>query len=441
MNWKVVWSLMVLVVVFPSTLLAFEVGNFHINGFVSQGYLDSSENNFLTEDSKEGSTQFREIGMTAQGQLTDKLRVGVQLLSRDLGDVGNDQIRLDWAYADYRFNDQVGIRLGKVKLPLGLYNEGRDTDMLRPMVFLPQSIYDETKRDLLVAYMGSGLYGNLTLGALGDLDYHAFYGTIDFPDDALLNDALTNNATFTLRTEVGPDLVPVAPGSTPQQKQGFVMNNLYAKNLEIDNDYIAGGAVVLNTAVEGLRFGLSYLRVKNDLDFNSVISIDPLDYGDPALYLAGSGLSGTLTNESTWVGSVEYVLGNLALAAEYAETDREQTFAGYTGQDATSQSYYLMASYTFLEKFTLSLLYDVFYSDKDDKDGKDFAATSPARRDFFSWRKDFGIGLRYDVNANWTLKAEYHDVNGTALFMTVLNDPADLEEDWEYAAFKVSYNF
>ncbi|PLX89959.1 MAG: hypothetical protein C0614_01450 [Desulfuromonas sp.] len=129
------------------------------------------------------------------------------------------------------------------------------------------------------------------------------------------------------------------------------------------------------------------------------------------------------------------------LAAEYAETEREQTFSGYTGMDATSQSYYAMASYTFMEKFTLSLLYDVFYSDKDDKDGKDFAATSPSRQDFFSWRKDFGIGLRYDVNANWTLKAEYHDVNGTALFMTVLNDPADLEEDWDYVAFKVSYNF
>jgi hypothetical protein len=100
-----------------------------------------------------------------------------------------------------------------------------------------------------------------------------------------------------------------------------------------------------------------------------------------------------------------------------------------------------MASYTFLDQWTLSLLYDVYYSDKDDKDGEEFAKASPLRQDYFAWRKDRGVGLRYDVNPWWTLKAEYHDLNGTGLFMTGINDPSDLEEDWSYVAFKASFIF
>jgi len=35
----------------------------------------------------------------------DKLRVGIQLFSRDIGDTDNNRIDLDWAFADYRWRD------------------------------------------------------------------------------------------------------------------------------------------------------------------------------------------------------------------------------------------------------------------------------------------------------------------------------------------------
>ena len=152
---------------------AFELGeNLRINGFLSQGYIKSEGNNYLG-DSLDGSFQLNEFGLTLNSTVTDNLRLGLQLLSRDLGAEGNNDVLIDWAMADYRWQDWLGIRLGKGKLPIGLYNQGRDSDFLRPMVFLPQSIYDEGKRTLVVAAVGGSLYGNIALGRSGDLEYQA----------------------------------------------------------------------------------------------------------------------------------------------------------------------------------------------------------------------------------------------------------------------------
>ncbi|PLX95671.1 MAG: hypothetical protein C0619_00965 [Desulfuromonas sp.] len=419
----------------PLQAAAFDVAQLQINGFLSQGYLDSSENSFLAGDSVDGTTEFNEVGIAVSTQISDKLRAGMQLLSRDLGNVGNNEVRLDWGFADYRHEDYLGVRIGKVKLPMGLYNEGRDTDMLRPMVFLPQSIYDETKRDLLVAYQGGGLYGNLSFGVLGDLDYHGFYGGINIGDESLLINALQQNASFTLTSAnaTGP------LGFADQYK---------VNNVEVDNDYIAGGGLVLNSALDGLRLGVSWLTVQNQLSYSGMITESQMNPGMPPTPNTSPDIIGTippsvgqLNNEATYVASLEYVYENLTLVGEYSETERKQKFGNITAIDATSQSYYVMAAYTFMDRMTVSALYDVYYSDKDDKDGDAFAATSPSRQDFFSWRKDLGVGVRYDITPNWLVKAEYHDVDGAALFLTTVNDPAELEQDWDYFVVKTSVNF
>lgn len=444
---RVLGSIVLLALFYPYVVSASDMGTVNINGFVSQGYLNSDDNNVFG-DTEGGTTEFNEFGLTFNTLLSDKLRAGAQILSRDLGDVGNNEVDLDWGFADYHYTDALGLRLGKVKLPMGLYNEGRDSDFLRNMVFLPQSIYDETKRELLVAYQGAGLYGNLSAGSWGDIDYHGFYGAISFSDDAPLNSALTQNGTFTLRSNLGPVLVPAhtpdfGGGPAGQALAQQYVQNISLEDLEIQNDYIAGISFIFNTALDGLRVGASYLAVKNDLSFTTNVSIDPtIDPTQAFQVFTTEDLTGSLENSSTMVGSLEYMFSDFVFAVEYAETEREQAFNGFEGVNATSKSYYGMLAYSISDKLALSVLYDVYYSDKDDKDGTQFVAANPAqRKDFMTWRKDLGIGIRYDVNYNWTLKAEYHDVNGTGLFMNVVNDIADLEEDWSYFALKASFNF
>ena len=128
----------------------------------------------LLGEATNGTSAFTEAAITVTAQPMDRLRVGIQFLGRSFGSSGGDQVVIDWAYGDYRWKDQLGFRAGKVKLPFGLYNEGRDVDMLRTCIFLPQSIYNERMRDFILAYEGAGAYGNFPQP--GQLEHDRFQG-------------------------------------------------------------------------------------------------------------------------------------------------------------------------------------------------------------------------------------------------------------------------
>ena len=135
----VLFPLFLVAVLFSSTrlVLAFDLKALEVHGFVSQGYLRSTDNNYLAK-TEDGTTEFNDVAINVSTTLTDKLRVGCQFLARDLGDAGNNKVVLDWGYGDYHFRDEIGIRIGKVKRPMGFYNEGRDVDILRTWVLLPR---------------------------------------------------------------------------------------------------------------------------------------------------------------------------------------------------------------------------------------------------------------------------------------------------------------
>ncbi len=58
-----------------------------IHGFISQGYIKSSEYNYIVSDSEDGSFQFNEFGINFTSNLTDDIHMGMQLIARDLGDL------------------------------------------------------------------------------------------------------------------------------------------------------------------------------------------------------------------------------------------------------------------------------------------------------------------------------------------------------------------
>src|SRR5271170_91113 len=113
-----------------------------IHGFASQGFiLTTNGNNYLDNGTTNGSFQFSEIGLNFTKSLTDKLRIGMQLFAQDLGPSGSYTVQMDWFYVDYRVTDWFGIRVGRVKIPFGLYNDIQDVDSARLPVLLPQSVY------------------------------------------------------------------------------------------------------------------------------------------------------------------------------------------------------------------------------------------------------------------------------------------------------------
>jgi hypothetical protein len=149
-----------------------------IHGFASQGFVHTDDNNWLTMNtSNVGSGEFTDFGANASVQITDKFRVGAQIYDRNLGQLGRWHPSLDWAYADYRFKPWFGMRGGKVKTTIGLYNDTQDLDFLHPFALLPQSVYPTDLRDSTIAHAGGDVYGNIRLGQrLGTISYTGYAG-------------------------------------------------------------------------------------------------------------------------------------------------------------------------------------------------------------------------------------------------------------------------
>jgi hypothetical protein len=159
----------------PVTGNPFDDMNIEAHGFASFGYLRSWQR-ATYGDSQHGTTDFWEAGINVIARPIDHLRLGAQLFTRDLGYIDNGKPQLDWAYADWRTNDALGIQLGRVRLPAGLYNEIQDIDAARTPVFLPVSVYNPRMRDLFISTDGGKIYGLLQLGGAGDLEYQVFVG-------------------------------------------------------------------------------------------------------------------------------------------------------------------------------------------------------------------------------------------------------------------------
>src|SRR5271166_2974350 len=148
-----------------------------VHGFVSQGFIYTNDNNWLTMNTSQGSAAFTDFGLNMSSHLTDKLLVGAQVYDRNLGQLGQYHPSLDWAVVDYRFKRWFGVRGGKVKTTLGLYTDTQDLDFLRPFALLPQSVYPTDLRDATIAHLGGDIYGTISLKHhLGDFSYTAYAG-------------------------------------------------------------------------------------------------------------------------------------------------------------------------------------------------------------------------------------------------------------------------
>ena len=105
-------------------------GDWQAHGFLSQGYTYTSGNDFFGNSQGDGSLDFTELGLNVLGHPWPNLLIAAQGVYRNA--VGSDQeaFRLDYANLDYHLPlgeaVTLGVRLGRVKNPIGLYNETRD---------------------------------------------------------------------------------------------------------------------------------------------------------------------------------------------------------------------------------------------------------------------------------------------------------------------------
>lgn len=423
-------AILCLLVVPGGRALAMTTGEgLYLGGFVSQGYLNSADHNYLIPNTREGSGAFNEVALHVTAEPGDDLRVGIQLLGRDFGSRTTASVVVDWAYGDYRWRDQLGFRAGKIKLPIGLYNQGRDIDMLRTAVLLPQSVYAEQDRELLIAYEGIGAYGSILLGRWGELDYELCYGSLSVPDGGIgpTNDAYREGARQSIpfvaaavadRYSVPVDSVSVELADSPDP--------------ELAVPWIAGGSLIWLTPITGLRVGGTYFA--GDVEAAGSYRYDVLvgDGDGLPTYLPWTvSVDQDLDLHSTVNGSLEYVRGRWTLAAEFART----RFA-----ELSDLGWYASNQVQLSSRWSAAVTYSEYYPNRDDRDGHALAAAGLAEHG--AWQRDLGLSVRFDVNEHWLLKLEWHAMDGTAMILEGGPDAAtDNDRYWRMLAAKTTFHF
>ncbi len=364
------------------------------HGFLSQGFVWTSANRWYG-DSEKGSLDFTEMGLNLSFRPVGPLRLAAQGIFRRSGRLNPNEIRLDYALADYTFlstsQGRMGIMLGRVKNPLGFYSETRDVAFTRPTIFLPQSIYFDRTRNFGLANDGFQFYGEYST-TWGDWFLHAGAGWPNGTRDKEF-ERLTLGRNW--NGEIEPRLSGI--GRLMYEYQG--------------------GMVRL--AVTGAIANARHNPGKNNPFEKGRIVFKPVIF------------------------SAQYNGEKLTVTGEYAlRFFKFEDFGIYfPDQSITGESYYLQASYRILPKVEVVGRYDVYFVDRDDTSGRKYAKlTGNPRHKRFA--RDWTAGVRWDITPWWMVRAEYHNVYGTGwLAVSENGNFSDTRKRWHMFAFLTAFRF
>lgn len=335
-----------------------------VHGFASQGYAYSNENNFLLMNSSHGSPAFTEAALNLSMPITDKFRIGGQGYTRKIGSLDDFRPSLDWAYGDYKFAPWFGLRAGKVKTALGLYNDTQDMAFLYPWAMLPQGVYPSDLRTTFIAHTGGDAYGRIPLKKAGKLNYTVYYGKRSFDD----------REGFYYYS----------------QDQGFNISSISGR--------MTGWDLRWNTPLKGLMLGTSWTNM-------TMHRVGPFISGA----FAGFHYSIDSNPNRPWVGYGDYTLGKWEFSSEYRNTQdyEDIRFIGFGSgaplhYNQSTQCWFASAAYRITPKLQVGVYHSNLHLDN---------PANPANTASNHIYDEVGTG-RYDVNRYWSVKAEGHFMDG-----------------------------
>lgn len=305
--------------------------NLETHGFVSFGYLQTARNNWLGPTT-DGTSELWEAAANVIARPIERLRLGAQLFARDLVNYDNGKVTLDWAYADYRLDDALGVQAGRFKLPLGLYNESLDVDAARTGIFLPTSVYPSQSRDFQVSTDGAKVYGLTSLGIGGSLEYAAYVGGKQYDLEAGYASyvaqliGLEQLSRLTVNYLAGGML----HWSTPIDGFAVRLSGAYLDGVVVEADTPIGG---LNIEAE---YYIGYLSLLYDLPRLTLASEYRLIYGRGDTTLGGVSAAPLVDNtEGVYVSATWHAAswweGYAALEGSWADAQHRSEKYAYTG--------------------------------------------------------------------------------------------------------------
>jgi len=365
-------------------------GHLQIHGFLTQAYVQTTDNQFFG-DSEDGSFDFRELGVNASYRFNPNLMTSAQLLSRTAGEMYDGSLTVDYAQLDYQFHmteqNRFGLILGRYKNPFGLFNDTRDVAATRPGIFMPQSIYWDRVRNMVLSNDGLQFYSEHNVGL------HRF-----------------NLQLLAGRTPIDENV-----------EQTYLDPALDA-SMEQDG-LTTGGRLLYEWDGGRIRLALSNAMLSLDSETNSLpdgrIGID------------------------YWVFSAQYNEGPWRLTAEYMQEPLDyQGFGGFLEvADTTVDGYYLQGDYRLHEDWEVMVRYEESHYDKDDPDGTERSRLTGLPEHFF-YSRLWTLGLLWEPTENLMLRTEFSRVDGTIFLSNRENpNPADTVREWNLFSLLVSYSF
>jgi hypothetical protein len=336
-----------------------------VHSFASQGFAYSNDNNYLTMKTSQGSAALTDFGFSLSTQITDKFRVGAQFYDRNVGNLGNFHPELDWAMGDYRFRDWFGIRGGKVKTVLGLYNDTQDLEFLHTWALMPQALYPMDVRSDMIAHVGGDVYGTIGMKRMGSISYTGWAGRI--PNDSQGGFLYGFSTSSRVATPDG----------------GYKFTTGVSKILTSYGGWSWGGDLRWCTPLKGLTAGVSGMRQHMEASGKYVANNLPYHLTVKRNFMAAYYL--------------EYAIGNLRLAGEYRRQPKLGLYNSAAGApltaDQDARGGYISAAYRISKWLELGTYHARFVRDwrayHDDPQSHIFDQAVTARFDltrFLDWK-------------------------------------------------------
>ena len=288
---------------------AIDIGDsVQLHGFGSQDYAQTTDNKYLDAD-KKGTWNNNFLGLVGTVSVTDKMKVWAQLETST-----DDVTRFTWAFVDYQFSDAFSAQVGRIKFPLGLYNETIDTTFLQLSSITPD-LYQGAADFVHDSYTGVGIRYDKALGS-GRLSWQVYAGeNFDPNQDPVLRDRQMQGTRLTYETPVdglrfmvsfnhGQVQVLTTDTFVPEQRS-ILSADYTAHDWDIKSEYAAGQFQHVNSNSYYLQLGRTFVERWTPFARYDVVNLDRTLQGNDSF-----------TEKSLVAGLGYKLLGNVSLRGE-----------------------------------------------------------------------------------------------------------------------------
>ena len=116
-------------------------------GFLTQGF-GVSDGDTVVGIPESGTVDYRTAALQIRYLVSERGSLAVQLAHERLGESPRadmrDEVELDWAFYQHRLTDSTELKVGRVPIPRGIYNEILDVGTALPFYRPPLDVYGES---------------------------------------------------------------------------------------------------------------------------------------------------------------------------------------------------------------------------------------------------------------------------------------------------------